>query len=421
MKNILVPILIFLFTATSVYADFDSPKWQFAKEIRVSGSQNLASFTIDNQVYEHANENLSDLRIIDSNGQEIKYKLSVERESRELETLRFSVRDLAIKEGEYTQFIADLGREGQLHNSITILTNSVNFRRQVEVESSKDGQNWLLVKKADEGGYIYDYSLDFKAKNTTVYYPQSTSRYLRIRILDKGDAPVQVIGATALNDVYFGSRTTNLTPQVLEARQDRDKQATVYLLDLGARGIPSNRLNFSTSDRNFNREILIEGSNDKSSFSSLGRDVIFSYETPRFSGAKGTINYSEGNFRYLRLTVFNRDNPQINLSNFEAIGTVRKVVFENGKGSNLRLFYGNKSARFPDYDIGAYLAYYSTNDVSSAVLGQEVNNQSFEPAKAAQKPLTERYPYLLPGVLAMAVVILGSLIARLAIAVKRSR
>lgn len=420
MRNILIPVLIFLFTVASVYADFDSPKWQFTKEIRVSGSQNLASFTIDNQVYEHANENLSDLRIIDSNGQELKYKLSVERESRELETLRLSVRDLAIKEGEYTQFVADLGREGQLHNSITILTNSVNFRRQVEVESSKDAQGWLLVKRANEGGYIYDYSLDFKAKNTTVYYPQSTSRYLRIRILDKGDPSLKVVGATALNDIYFGSRTTNLTPQVLETRQDKDKQATVYLLDLGARGIPSNRLNFSTSDRNFNREILTEGSNDKNSFSSLGRDVIFSYETPRFSGSKGTINYSEGNFRYLRLTVFNRDNPPISLSNFEAIGTVRKVVFENGKGS-LRLFYGNSTARFPDYDIGAYLAYYSPNDVTPAVLGQEANNQNFEPVKAAQKPLTERYPYLLPGVLAIAVVVLGSLIARLAIAVKRSR
>lgn len=420
MKKIILSVSIFLFTAASAYADFDSAKWQYAKEIRVSGSQNLASFTIDNQVYEHANENLSDLRIIDANGQEIKYKLSVERESRELETLSLSVRDLATKEGEYTQFVADLGREGQLHNSITILTNSVNFRRQVEVESSKDGQSWLLVKRADEGGYVYDYSLDFKAKNTAVYYPQSTSRYLRIKILDNGDDPIKVSGATAINDIYFGARTTNLTPQVLETRQDKDKQTTIYLLDLGARGIPSNRLKFSTADTNFNREVLIEGSNDKSSFTLVGRDVIFSYDTPKFSGEKGTLNFPEGNFRYLRLTVFNRDNPAISLSTFESIGNVRKVVFENKKGA-LRLFYGNSSARFPDYDIGAYLAYYSAGDVSPAVLGQEATNGSFEVAKAAQKPLTERYPYLLPGVLAVAVLILGSLIARLAIAVKRSR
>ena len=72
--------------------------------------------------------------------------------------------------------ILDLGREGEPHNSLTLSTSSINFRRQVEVEASVDSVNWLVVKKANEGGYIYDYSVDFKTQNTTVNYPNSTYR-----------------------------------------------------------------------------------------------------------------------------------------------------------------------------------------------------------------------------------------------------
>src|SRR3989344_321474 len=418
------PLFIFglflLFTSMAL-ADFDAEKWQYSKEIRVSGSQKLASFSLDNQVYEHAIEVFSDLRIIDGSKKEVKYKLTIESGQKTIETVPVTVRDLGIKAGEYTQFIADLGRSGILHNSITIQTSSVNFRRQVEVEVSDDLTNWLLAKKSTEGSYIYDYSLDFKAKNTTVYYPQSTARFLRIKILDNGEEPIKVTGASVINDIYISSRTATYDPKLLETKNDWEKQTSTYLLDLGARGIPSNKISFSTKEVNFNREVLVEGSNDKNNFTNLAKDVIFSYQTPRFDGAKDSVTFSEGNFRYLRLTVFNRDNSPVKLTDFAVFGTVRKVIFEYALGETYKLFYGNHQARYPDYDIESYLVYFNASDVSAAVLGSEQENSSFVPEKAREKPLTERYPFLLPAVLVIGVLILGTMIAKLAFQVKKSR
>jgi len=402
-------------------ADFDAEKWQYSKEIRVSGSQKLASFSLDNQVYEHAKEGFSDLRIIDGSKKEVKYKLTIESGQKTIETVPVTVRDLGIKAGEYTQFIADLGRSGILHNSITIQTSSVNFRRQVEVEVSDDLTNWLLAKKSTEGSYIYDYSLDFKAKNTTVYYPQSTARFLRIKILDNGEEAIKVGSATVVNDIYISSKTATYDPKLLESKEDQDKQASTYLLDLGAKGVPSNKITFETAAANFNREVLVEGSNDNSIFTRIGNDVIFSYQTPRFNGAKDNVSFNEGNFRYLRLTVFNRDNSPVELSNFKVFGTVRKVIFEYAPTETYKLYYGNGQARYPDYDIETYLQYFNSSDVSVGVLGSEEENKAFVPEKAKEKPLTERYPFLLPGVLIVGVLILGSMIARLALQVKKSR
>ncbi|KKS04529.1 hypothetical protein A2W70_00265 [Candidatus Curtissbacteria bacterium RIFCSPLOWO2_02_41_11] len=421
ISKIFLISVLFLLVTGEAGADFNAEKWQYSREIRVTGSQKLASFSLDNQVYEHAKEGLADLRIINNLGDEIKYKLTIESGQKTIETIPARIRDLGIKVGDNTQFIADLGRQGILHNSVTIQTSSVNFRRQVEVETSDDSANWLLAKKADEGSYIYDYSMDFKAKNTTVYYPQSTARFLRIKILDNGEEPIKVTGASVINDIYISSRTATYDPKLLETKNDQEKQTSTYLLDLGARGIPSNKISFSTKEVNFNREVLIEGSNDNNNFTNLAKDVIFSYQTPRFDGAKDSVTFSEGNFRYLRLTVFNRDNSPVKLTDFAVFGTVRKVIFEYALGETYKLFYGNPQARYPDYDIESYLVYFNASDVSAAVLGSEQENSSFVPEKAREKPLTERYPFLLPAVLVIGVLILGTMIAKLAFQVKKSR
>ena len=421
INKILFISALFLLLTSVIKADFNLGKWKYGKEIRVSGNQKLASFSLDNQVYEHSKDGLSDLRIIGGSGKEAKYKLTIESGQKTIETIPAKIRDLGVKTGEYTQFIADLGKSGILHNSITIQTPAINFRRQVEIEVSDDSVNWLLAKKSTEGSYIYDYSLDFKAKNTTVYYPQSTARFLRVKILDSGEEPIKVAGAAVVNDIYTSSKTATYDPKLLESKEDQDKQASVYLLDLGAKGVPSNKISFETSDTNFNREALIEGSNDNSTFTRIASDVIFSYQTPRFNGAKDSVSFGEGNYRYLRLTVFNRDNSPVKLSDFKVFGTVRKVIFEYSPNETYKLYYGNGQAHYPDYDIESYLQYFNPSDVSAAVLGSEEENKDFIPEKAKEKPLTERYPFLLPGVLAVGVLILGTMIARLAMQVKKSR
>lgn len=421
MNKLLYIVGLFIFSTSLALADFNVEKWHYSKEIRVTGNQKLAAFLLDNQIYEHAKEGLADLRIINNSGEEIKYKLTIESGQKTIETLPVRIRDLGIKIGENTQFIVDLGRGGILHNSITIATSSVNFRRQVEIETSNDSANWLLVKKSTEGSYIYDYSLDFKAKNTTVYYPQSSARYLRIKILDRGEEPIKVSGAAVINDIYITSKTATYSPKLLESKKDQEKQTSIYLLDLSAKGIPSNKISFSTKEVNFNREVLIEGSNDNNSFIKIGSDVVFSYQTPRFNGVKDSLSFNEGNYRYLRLTIFNRDNSPIELADFKVYGTVRKVIFEYTNGKTYKLFYGNLQARYPDYDIESYLQYFNTSDIGPAVLGDEEKNESFVPEKAKEKPLTERYSFLLSAVLVIGVLILGTMIAKLALQVKKSR
>jgi len=417
-------ILAFLGLGTFVLADFELSKWMYQKEIRftpITTGSKLVSFTLDGEVFNNSKEGLADLRIIDSNNKETAYKLLIEKVEQSRQSFPVRIINLG-SGGEYTQLTLDLGKEGIVHNSVTLSTTSINFRRQVEVEASTDATSWFLIKKASEGAYIYDYSLDFKAKNTTVYYPESTYRYLRLKIIDSGEEPIKIGGVTVYNNVLTSTREVTYKPKILEKREDKETRSTQIILDLEAKGVPSNQIKLATNEVNFNREVAVEGSNNKTDWSQLeARDVIFSYQTPKFVGSKTNIFYPESNFRYLRLTVFNRDNQPISFGDFSVWGTLRKVLFQAEPNLTYKLFYGNPKARFAEYDLESYLQYLDTGSAVTAVLGTGENNSAFAGEIPPEKPLTERYPYLLSGVLAVLVVILGSMVLRLAFQVKSRR
>lgn len=420
--NIIIVFLLLFVSVGVASADFDKSKWLYDKEIRLEpySAKRVASFSLDNDVFDNS-KGLSDLRIINSVGIETPYKLVVDSTSTSRQTFGVKITNLGSRAGEYTQMILDLGREGESHNSLTLVTSSTNFRRQVEVEASADSVNWLIIKKANEGGYIYDYSVDFKAQNTTVNYPDTTYRYLRVKIIDNGEAPIKVGGAVVYRYVQQGSREVFYTPKI-EKGEDREKRANFYILDLEAKGIPSGKISFSSKNENYNRNVTLEGSNDSQNWITVNNtDVIFNYNTPKFIGAKSTIAYPESNYRYLKLTVFNRDDQPISLTDFKVSGVLRKVLFEAEPNTVYKLYYGNSRARFAEYDLDAFIQYLDTTNTVNGVLGVQEKNTDFKGPIVPEKPLTERFPYLLTGVLAIAVLILGSMVFKLAYQVKKGK
>jgi len=423
LKFVAIALVIFCGLTTTVLADFDVSKWAYSKEIRLEpfSGKRVASFALDNEVFDNAKSGLADLRIVDAGGVEVPYKLTVELATSARQTFPVRITNLGSKQSEFTQLTLDMGRSGETHNSLTLNTTSTNFRRQVEVEASSDGASWFLIKKASDGAYIYDYSLDFKAQNTTVNYSDTTYQYLRLKIIDNGEEPLKITGATIYRNVQQGTREVFYEPKV-EDGQDGEKRATFYILDLAATGIPSNKITFESSGENYNRQVALEGSNDKSNWINIsGSDVIFNYQTPKFVGSKNLINYPESNYRYIKLTIYNRDDLPIELGKFKVSGVLRKVLFEAEQGKKYNLYYGSSGARFAQYDLETFLKYLDTTDPVGGVLGPQVKNGDFKGPEPKQEPLSERYPYLLAGVLGVMVLILGTIVVKMAIAVKKGR
>ena len=391
--------------------EFPIQSWGFFKDIPLPNAlaeTSLIEIETDNEVFVHAAPGLYDLRIVEDDSQrEVPYKLLVERGYQRRESVPVTMRDLGHIPGQETSFILDLNPQGSQHNELEIDTQSHNFQREVVVEGSEDADTWRVLGL---GGQIFDFTIakqGFVSRNTRVTYPDSTVRYLKIRINDGELPPLEVAGAVVFFTQEIKSRQTAYTVDIPERIEDPVEKATKLVLDLGSPGLPTNRITLNISQDNFYRQIRLEGSDDHRTWNLIRRsENLFNFNTPKFTGSQLSVSYPESRYRYFRLTVFNEDDPPLPVTGAEASGFLRKLIFHANPEGVYRLYYGNPSAEAPSYELEHLFPYLITDSLPVAGLGDHTPNPAFT-LREPIKPFTERYPWLLSTVVALAALIIG--------------
>ncbi len=393
---------------SSVSADFAIKDWRYEKTIATQDVAGLIELSFDEEVFAGAAQGLRDLRIISNTSREIPYKLVVEKSTLERSKLPGVILNKGFVPGEYSSFIVDLGTSGVIHNQIEISTPTRNFWRETSVEGSSDAEAWLVLQKKTIIYNFADPSVGLRSSSLEIAYPDSRVRYLRIKVANRDEEPIEISGASVFYEKTTPAKEVSFPATIIEQSLDEKNRASLVIVDLGSTGLPNNTLTVVTPDANFERNVGVEGSNDKIKWKTVSaRDVIFSFRTPRFSGSKTEVSYPENTYRYLRLIIYNGDNEPLTASQVRVSGTLRKLVFETQVGESYKLFYGNSDARYPQYDIEKYFKYLETENIPEALLGAQIANSFFE---EKLPPVSERSPWLLPGVLGIGVIILSGLL-----------
>ncbi len=399
--------------------------WRFYKPVALPpglAGLGLVELEMDAEVYAHAATGLRDIRIASrQESPEVPYKLLVESGDHRRASVAAKMRDLGHTPGEHTTFTLDLQTEGTLHNELEIKTASNNFQRQVEIESSDDGESWRTVKT---GVTIFDFTVrerGFSTSNTRVSYPDSTARFLRVRIDDEGLEPLDISGGVVFFARKLEPRLAVIPLKITERKEDPERKSTVLVLDGGRPGFPANRIDLDVPQRNFHRRVTLEGvdqlpetDDDLWTWHSVQRDeTIYDYDTPKFTGNDLSIGFGESRYRYYRVTIANEDNPPLPVEGAQASGSVRKLVFSADPAQSYRLYYGNEDIDAPSYDLEQIFPYLVTEGLPAAVLGPHTENPDFfaPPPSAPARPFTERYPWLLPVIVAIAALVVGAFLA----------
>ncbi len=420
-SRIFLFIFVLFFIAGTALADFNIKDWQYERSIQLPqlSATNFVEVNFDEGVFSKAASGLRDLRVMRGN-EERPYKLVVDRSILEGDRLSGRVYDISSVPGQYTSFIVDLGSAGLFHNRVEIISSSINFRREAAVEASNDAISWATVQSK---AVIYDYTdrdAALKARNSTIYYPESTMRYLRVRIIDTDEEPLVISTANVLYEKKTQAKTVSYPVSIIEQSIDEEYRASRFIADLGSAGLPSNTLAVLVSGSNFKRDIGLEGSKDKEKWDVIkSRDVIFSYQTPKFTGSKLAITYQESTYRYMRLTIFNKDDAPLSVQGLAASGVLRNLVFEAEPEGEYKLYYGNRDARYPQYDIESYFQYLDVENIPQATLGTQALNSLFIEKLPPKPPLSERFPWLFPAVLAIGIALLGSLLVKLLLGIRK--
>ena len=391
-------------------ADFALADWPYAKEVRTPpGTQeDLVELHPDSQLYDGSAPGLTDLRIIAGDSRETPYKLEVRRGSIVQRDVPVTIRDLGYVRDRYNTFTAALAlEEGAVHNKVNIETASVNFQRTAVVETSNDERTWAQVAE----GAVHDFRLtdtEATSRNTSVGYPDSTARYLRVRVLDDGNGPLTITGAHVSATQAEPRREVSWPAAITDISRGEGQQTTLVELDLSASGIPTDRIAVSVDDVNFNRDVTLEASGDGETWRTVEPGAgIFAYDTPRFTGESLSFTYPESTERYLRIVIHDADSPPLTVTGVQVWGAQRRVLFFARPGEAYKAYYGNSDALRPTYDIDRLLTFLDTDGLSVAGLGPQTDN----PVYVEQRPpVSERFPWLLPAALVLAGLVVGGIL-----------
>lgn len=199
--------------------------------------------------------------------------------------------------------------------------------------------------------------------------------------------------------------------------RELQQHPTDWLIDLGAKNVPCERLEFVTEAVNFKRSILVQGSNDEreeKNWSDVGRAELFDIRVGRTRKQQLSFVCPPAKFRYLCVTIFNLDDPPITFTEIRAAGWPQQLLFRREAGRDYRLFYGNARANAPRYDLEHITAYLKPGQLMTASLSPEKINAEYALPAAVEQTKSPQPSVWLWLTIALAMLILLGLIYRLA-------
>jgi hypothetical protein len=127
---------------------------------------------------------------------------------------------------------------------------------------------------------------------------------------------------------------------------------------------------------------------------------------------------SDSRERYLKLFVYNQDDPPLKIEEMSVKGNQQFIYFPAKKDKTYYLFYGNSYARRPIYEFEKLLPFMESEKSIIADLGIEQVNENFSRIKEVIK---EDEKLLIWPMVAFVVITLGFLIVKSLKSIKEKR
>jgi hypothetical protein len=398
-------VSIVLFFAISSFAGtadaFEKEKYAESRLINGISAQGDYTVEIDPALYKASkgSPTLSDIRIEGPDGREVPYVVYSLGTEESLIRDAAEVTDSQLMEDGSTRAVIDLGPAPLLHCRVNLDITGSDFLRTSIVESSADGVTYGILTEG-EPVYKVAWGSTFATK-TSIEYPSSGARYLRIT-LNKGEdkTPLRIVGAkyeiVGRRLRKDARRSVPLAIESREVRQGEDKREVFTLSKLPER-IPFESLRIETRDKEFVRQIEIESSTHKNAWfaenSATVYRIVRTQSTPPV--VLEQLRLSTGGFSrpVLRLLVDNGDNPALTIDKILAEYTAETIVLRATKPGPHTLYVGNKDATQPRYDLASLIAEGSFTRYFTATFGAMKTNALLKKDVPVQKstPFSERH------------------------------
>ena len=374
--------------AAALAAEVDETQFRYTRSLSAQSASTERSapvhFEPDGRMYGHARLNLADLRVLDSQGQQVPWRT---------EPLPAAVTDRPVTvvargrlDGVVT-VVLDRGATPSIVDRVTLVIPDTAFVGTAIVQGSGTGAEGTYARLSTTPIYAVRGAVD--ARSTTAVFPPTDYRYLL----------VQVRGVSRISGASVARvpRESALVPVAAKSSRREQQRASVVRLDLGFATVPVDAVRVRSSTRRYVRDVVVEGSGNGSTYVGLGGG-----EVARFRGVELSRLLVSARHRYLRVTVRNGDDAPLARLRVTAEARARPLLVAGGYRPPFRLLYGSGSVPAPAYDF-ARLPPAATGfeRARAGVLGAESANEAFE-VPADTRSFFERHDGLVQLALVLA-------------------
>jgi hypothetical protein len=406
-------ILLLVFAALALKADFSLSDWEYKKRIAISGAEGVASVKVDAEVYNNAKSDLSDIRIIDYKGKEIPYKLKVLESKKETVCFEPKLYNISHKPDAYTEFYLDIKEKDQIINKINIVTPDKNFRRRVEIWGSDDGIDWLKIR--DDANIFSFYTEDYRTSLTDVNFPDTKRKFYKIVIWNKGEKPLEISKCWVYDEKVSLAPLDDIPFKILSRNENLEKKRTEVVLDVVYKNIPKKEINLKFASKGYHRSVWVFGSDDAENWQRINSAVIYRYNK---ENKNNVISLPRSRNRYLKLIINNQDDPPLKIDDISIKVNRHFIYFPVKKNEIYTLFYGNSYAGKPIYEFERLLPFMESEKSIMLDLDKEQINEKFSRVKEVIKE--NEIVFMWPMV-AFVILTLGFLIVKSLKSIKKKR
>lgn len=340
--------------------------------------------------------NYPDLRVVDANGQERPYAIDPDRPRSGERNVPLIDVGFVPKRG--TQAVVDLGTSGTLVGTIVLGVDAglrPTYFEHVGVDASDDRRTWRIVR---DDAIVYRVAQNGGTGDTTLTFPPTRSRWIRVRVLDPS-GPFPLTGAHVASQPETAA--LQRVPALPVERDDPVDHSQRWTF-APSTPLRATAVVFADGGAQYQRQVTVETSDDDATWQWQGDGTIAHYAE---GGSQTLISVNEQTARFVRVTVQNGDDAPIRTLLPALLVRTHSVVFP--AGGTPRLLSGHPNIGIPSYDLGARLAHASWT-ADDATDGETVPNAGYRDPR----PFLERFPWFLTVALLAAAVALGGIAVR---------
>jgi hypothetical protein len=372
--------------------------FQFARDISIAQTAKQNYVVVDTAIWAHSSSELLDIRLYAGDVQ-VPYALSEEQGASSTLEHEERILNLGVR-GDRTEFDVDIGGERE-YNRVELQIKATNFVASAAAEGSETDAPSARRKLSTST--LYDFSREGLGNNFALRIPPSTFRFLHVTITPAIN-PRDITGASTSQQRDV--KATWISAGNCKAAEQSGRTTRIGC-DLDP-GVPVARILFTipTNLVNYRRNVSVSDAKGTQLCSGSISRIRMKSGHEEVIAEDLALPYCANKEAHVLIEIDNGDNKPLAVEKAEPQALERRIYFDPGGKSAVRLYYGDEKLSAPEYDYARF--FHRETDAVPVIMGVESRNPEFT-GRPDERPWSERHGWVLWGAMLAAVAVLAVL------------